>query len=88
MKTKQNIRQLNKKKQCDTSDSSSDDDINLIELKKKNVNSEKVKNYCIVCNEDYNFSKEVWYMCKVCEGWANESCGHKGVINFYCQKCY
>lgn len=101
MKTTQNIRQLNTKNQYDSSESSdnmpvhddtsvtsSDDDINLSELKKKNISAEKNENYCVVCKKHYANSKEEWYQCKICGGWAHESCGHKGVINFFCQKCF
>lgn len=67
---------------------SSDDDINLSELKKRNMNTED-KNYCVVCNEHYvNNSTGECYQFKICGGWAHESCGQKGVINFFCQKCF
>lgn len=101
MKTKQNITQLNTKTQNDSSDSSasmslhdtslssSDDDINLSELKKNNsTNSKEDKNRCVVCNEHYAKSKVEWYQCKICVGWAHESCGHKGIIIFFCQNCF
>ncbi|GBP42694.1 hypothetical protein EVAR_21969_1 [Eumeta japonica] len=75
MKTEQSMRQLHTKQQSDTSDSSgsislredtnSDDDINLLEFRKRNIRSEKDKNYCVVCNENYAYSKEEWYQCKI-----------------------
>ena len=67
---------------------STDDDINLSEFQKRNKCSQEDKNYCIMCNGHYAKSKEEWYKCKICGGWTHESCGHKGVINFFCQKCF
>ncbi|CAH2106611.1 unnamed protein product [Euphydryas editha] len=101
MKTKQNIRQLNNKQQNDFGDStyhaqhddtsltSSDDDINLSELKKRNTSiSQDDKSYCVVCSRHYAKGKEEWYQCKICGGWTHESCGHKGGINVFCQQCF
>lgn len=107
MTTKQNIKKLNSKTHDESSDSSanislhddssvtsSDDEINLLELRKQKTNSHKEdrfpedKNYCIVCNGHYSKSKVEWYQCKICDNWAHESCGIKGAKNLFCHKCF
>lgn len=78
----------------DSSLASSDDEINLLALKKQKIDSHKEdrftedKKYCIVCNGHYSKSKVKCYQWKICNDWAHESCGIKGVKNFFCQKCY
>lgn len=57
-------------------------------LQKRKRQSTKNDNDCCVCKQKYNSSEEDWYLCKVCQKWANESCGVKGVFNFYCNLCH
>lgn len=100
MATKQSIKTLNRKSKInkensvlqDNSDSS--DSIVLAEVKKKQDRSIK-KSYinknsddCVVCSKTYENSDEDWFQCKICCGWAHESCGVKGKLNFFCKSCF
>lgn len=62
----------------------------LLQIKKrqKDNSSRKIKDICKVCNGSYAISKEEWYKCKICDGWAHESCGVKGKLNYFCQRCF
>lgn len=43
---------------------------------------------CKVCKKIYSESTEDWYQCKICAKWAHETCGIKGVFNFFCSLCH
>lgn len=43
---------------------------------------------CNVCNKKYSDSTEDWYKCKICVNWVHESCGVKGLFNFFCSLCH
>ncbi|CAH2092102.1 unnamed protein product [Euphydryas editha] len=66
----------------------------LAEVKKKVVrrktNSKTKKNNddCVVCNKAYENSDQDCFKCKICSGWAHESCGIKGEFNFFCKTCF
>lgn len=99
MATNQSIRTLNRKSKTyqehfslhDDSDSS---DSVLAEVKKKNIlrkinaKTNKHSDDCIVCSKSYENSDQDWFQCKICSGWAHESCGIKGQFNFFCNTCF
>jgi len=58
------------------------------EITKGKIEKEKNNNNCIVCNKRYTKSKQDWLQCKLCSGWAHETCGIKGALHFFCQNCF
>lgn len=62
--------------------------ISETKTKKTKAKSGENSGNCIVCNKNYEGSNEDWFQCKVCSGWAHESCGIKGLLNFFCKKCF
>lgn len=62
--------------------------ISETKTKKTKAKSGENSGNCIVCNKNYEESNEDWFQCKVCSGWAHESCGIKGLLNFFCKKCF
>lgn len=98
MSTKQSIKALTKtskkNNKTDSDISISDNNLVLPDVKNKlfnkdnNNNGRGQDNNCIVCNKNYNSTDEDWYQCKVCSGWAHDSCGTKGKFHYFCQKCF
>lgn len=72
----------------DSSVTKSDDEINQLELKKQKTHEEdrftEDKNYCMVCNGYYPYSKGEWYHCVICDDSAHESCGIDSAKNSIC----
>lgn len=55
--------------------------------KKSNNKYASDHNKCIICTKKYSQSKEDWYKCQGCTGWAHESCGILDILYFTCFKC-
>lgn len=98
MTTKRSIRTLNRKSKINQENFSLHDDSDLSdpsdsEVKKKvdtkKINAKnKYSDDCIVCSKSYENSEQDWFQCKICSGWAHESCGIKGQFNFFCKTCF
>lgn len=76
-------------------DSDSIDDISENEevtprLRNRSITKDKtgVDDQCNVCKKKYSESTEDWFQCKICTKWAHETCGVKGVFNFFCSLCH
>lgn len=72
----------------DSCDDCSDSTMPLQKRSKRMKSAQLSDNECCVCKEKFETSKEDWFQCKLCEKWANESCGIKGVFNFFCSMCH
>uniref|UniRef100_A0A6P7GM67 Cell wall protein IFF6-like n=1 Tax=Diabrotica virgifera virgifera TaxID=50390 RepID=A0A6P7GM67_DIAVI len=47
----------------------------------------KHNNDCVYYKRPYQYSKTDWLKWFICSLWAHETCGLKGVRNFYCNNC-
>lgn len=46
------------------------------------------KDVCIICEENFSKSKEVWLQCNACQRWAHMACTDYNNIGFYmCDLC-
>lgn len=59
-------------------------------LRNRSLRNDKTgnDNQCNVCKKKYSESTEDWYQCKICTKWAHETCGIKGIFNFFCSLCH
>lgn len=71
----------------DSCEDCSDSSVGLRKRRKHSTQYSK-DNTCCVCKQSFDTSKEDWFKCKICGKWANESCGIKGVFNFFCSLCH
>lgn len=58
------------------------------EITREKLEKEKHNNNCMVCNKRYTKSKQDWFRCKVCSGWAHKICRIKEALHFFCKNCF
>lgn len=59
-------------------------------LRNRGITKDKTRDddQCNVGKKKYSESTEDWFQCKIFTKWAYETCGVKGVFNFFCSLCH